>query len=101
MIGARNSSVNGRKIAAQLATGLVKADLVVISGMARGVDGAAHGAALRAAGKTIAVLAGGTDVEQRTRAARVKLETTFGVPAWLDQYEALYRSVQHSHPVRT
>jgi len=62
IVGARNASVNGRKIAAQLAIGLVKAGLVVISGMARGVDGAAHGAALRAEGKTIAVLAGGTDV---------------------------------------
>ncbi|TAL03978.1 MAG: DNA-protecting protein DprA [Rhodospirillaceae bacterium] len=62
IVGARNASVNGRKIAGLLAADLAKAGFVVISGLARGVDGAAHSGALRAGGTTVAVLAGGTDV---------------------------------------
>lgn len=63
IVGARNATVNGRKIARMLARDLATAGLVVLSGMARGVDGAAHEGALSAAeGRTVAVLAGGTDV---------------------------------------
>lgn len=63
IVGARNATVNGRKIARMLAADLAAAGLPVISGLARGVDGAAHEGALSAtAGQTVAVLAGGTDV---------------------------------------
>jgi len=62
IVGARNASANGRKIAGILATDLVKAGFVVVSGLARGIDGAAHGAVLQAGGVTVAVMAGGTDV---------------------------------------
>jgi DNA processing protein len=62
IVGARNASVNGRKMAAILATDLAKAGFTVVSGLARGVDGAAHQAVVKAGGLTVAVLAGGTDV---------------------------------------
>ena len=61
IVGARNATVNGRKFAKMIAADLAKAGLTVISGMARGIDGAAHDGAL-SAGTTVAVLAGGTDV---------------------------------------
>ncbi len=61
VIGARNATMNGRKIAKSLAAGLAKAGYGVISGMARGIDGAAHEGALTT-GTTVAVLAGGVDV---------------------------------------
>ncbi len=61
MVGARNATINGKKFAKMLAADLTKAGLVVISGMARGIDGAAHEGALLN-GQTVAVLAGGTDV---------------------------------------
>lgn len=51
----------GRKFAKVLAADLAKAGYGIISGMARGIDGAAHEGALTA-GTTVAVLAGGTDV---------------------------------------
>ena len=59
IVGARNASAAGRKMAALLARGLGEADLVVVSGLARGIDAAAHEAAL--SGGTIAVFAGGID----------------------------------------
>ena len=61
MVGARNATINGKKFAKMLAADLTKAGFVVISGMARGIDGAAHEGALLN-GQTVAVLAGGTDV---------------------------------------
>lgn len=60
VVGARNASANGRAVAERMAEGLSAAGYVVVSGLARGVDGAAHGAALE--GGTIAVMAGGVDV---------------------------------------
>jgi DNA processing protein len=59
IVGARNASALGRKFAAELASGLGNANLAVVSGMARGIDTAAHEGAL--ATGTIAVLAGGVD----------------------------------------
>lgn len=61
IVGARNATINGRKFAKVLAADLAKAGYGIISGMARGIDGAAHEGALTA-GATVAVLAGGTDV---------------------------------------
>ena len=60
IVGARNASVAGRKMAAMLAKGLGDADFVVVSGLARGIDAAAHEAAL--SGGTVAVFAGGIDI---------------------------------------
>lgn len=60
MVGARNASANGRRLARTLAAELGEAGYVVVSGMARGIDGTAHEAALDSG--TLAVLAGGIDV---------------------------------------
>jgi DNA processing protein len=74
IVGARNASVNGRKFARMIAADLAKAGVTVISGMARGIDGAAHEGALLH-GSTVAVLAGGPDViyppEHRDLYARI------------------------------
>ena len=60
VIGARNASSLGGRMARKLATDLSAAGHVVVSGLARGIDAIAHDAALSAG--TIAVLAGGVDV---------------------------------------
>lgn len=59
LVGARNASSLGTRMAKSLATGLGAENIVVTSGLARGVDAAAHHAAL--ATGTIAVMAGGVD----------------------------------------
>jgi DNA processing protein len=60
IVGARNASVAGRKMAAVLARALGEAGFVIVSGLARGIDSAAHEAA--SASGTVAVFAGGIDV---------------------------------------
>ena len=60
LVGARNASSNGMRMAEALATELAAAGLTVVSGLARGIDGAAHTGALHA-GRTIAATAGGLD----------------------------------------
>ena len=60
LVGARNASANGRRLAARLAAELGAQGLVVVSGLARGIDAAAHEGALESG--TLAVVAGGIDV---------------------------------------
>lgn len=62
IVGSRRATPYGVNAAAHLARTLVPSGLVVVSGMARGVDAAAHHAALDSGGTTIAVLGTGIDV---------------------------------------
>src|SRR5215472_9610553 len=56
IVGARNASAEGRRRAAKLARLLVERDVVVISGLAEGIDTSAHWAAIDAGGRTIGVI---------------------------------------------
>jgi DNA processing protein len=60
VVGARNASANGRRFSRELAAALGQAGIVVTSGLARGIDAAAHLGALEAG--SVAVVAGGIDV---------------------------------------
>jgi DNA processing protein len=62
MVGARRPTAYGSSVAHRLSQDLAQRQLVVVSGLARGVDSAAHRGALEAKGKTVAVLGSGIDV---------------------------------------
>ena len=62
VIGARHHTQYGADVARQIAAGLAYAGVVVVSGLARGIDGIAHRATLESGGRTIAVLGSGCDV---------------------------------------
>ncbi|HEX2581443.1 MAG TPA: DNA-processing protein DprA [Dongiaceae bacterium] len=67
LVGARNASANGRRLAETMAADLIKAGYAVVSGLARGIDTAAHRGALSAQDDarpegTVAVVAGGIDI---------------------------------------
>jgi DNA processing protein len=62
VVGSRKATEYGKTVAKKLAADLVRSGVVVISGMARGIDTSAHFGALQAGGKTAAVLGCGLDI---------------------------------------
>ncbi|MFM7130577.1 MAG: DNA-processing protein DprA [bacterium] len=59
VVGSRRSTHYGRRMAEKLSTSLARSGMTVISGLARGIDEAAHRGALNGGGRTLAVLANG------------------------------------------
>ncbi|MFQ5612179.1 MAG: DNA-processing protein DprA [Anaerolineae bacterium] len=62
VVGTRYASVYGKEVTRQLVAGLASGGVTVISGLARGIDTAAHRAAVEVGGRTVAVLGSGVDV---------------------------------------
>ena len=62
VVGSRRSTRDGQRAAREIAEGLARADVTVVSGMARGIDTCAHEGAMAGGGRTVAVLGCGVDV---------------------------------------
>ena len=61
VVGSRSPTPSGRALATEFSTAFVRTGLAVLSGLAAGIDGAAHEAALRAGGTTVAIVGNGLD----------------------------------------
>jgi len=74
VVGSRNATAQGESNAAQFAKALSDAGLAVVSGLALGIDAAAHRGGLAGRGSTLAVLGTGVDVVYPTRNAELAAE---------------------------
>ncbi len=90
VVGTRRFTTYGRQITRELVSGLVRNQVTIVSGLARGIDAEAHKAAIDAGGRTIAVLGSGLDViypvehrflaEKIIKTGAVVSEYALGVP---------------------
>lgn len=103
LVGTRKCSAYGLTMARKLAEGLARRGFTVVSGMALGIDGEAHKAALEAGGRTIAVMASGPDItypadhrglrEGIAGAGAVVTEFSFGVEPLRERFPARNRLI--------
>jgi len=99
VVGSRRATPYGIEIAERLAFDLAKRGVTVVSGLARGIDSAAHRGALEAGGRTIAVLGSGLGQiyppENRRLAARIA-----GSGSVVSQFERDVRALPYHFPER-
>lgn len=99
VVGSRQASAQGLEIARSVANGLAEREITVIAGLAKGIDTAAHQAALDAGGRTVAVI--GTGIaqyypsENRALQARIAAEGLVLSQFWPDA-----PPTKHSFPMR-
>lgn len=74
VVGTRRSTLYGERVARRLGEDLARAGLVVVSGLAEGIDTFAHEGALAGGGKTVAVLGTGVDVTYPASNGRLSLD---------------------------
>lgn len=94
IVGTRRATTAGRTTAGRIATALVAADATIVSGLAFGIDGAAHEATVRAGGTTVAVIGGGHAVVAPRSHARLAAAIIAGGGAVVSE---LPPDVQPSH----
>jgi DNA processing protein len=87
VVGARACSGYGRAVARMLASGAADAGAVVVSGLARGIDGEAHRGALAASGRTVAVLGCGLDRDYPAAHAELARAILAGGGLVVSEYE--------------
>lgn len=78
IVGTRAVTAYGRQVTEEIATALAQNGVTIVSGLARGVDAVAHSAAVKAGGRTLAVLGSGVDriypPEHRALAEKIMLQ---------------------------
>lgn len=100
VIGTRRPTAYGRRQAERLSTALARSGFTIISGLARGIDAVAHQAAIRAGGRTLAVLGGGhlkLYPPEHGELAALIVETGGAV---LSEYPPLHPSASWTFPQR-
>lgn len=99
VVGSRRASRYGLEVARWIAKELASSGVVVVSGMARGIDAAAHNGALEAGGNTIAILGCGLDICY-PRSNRLLYETILGRGTLIGEHELGTRPLPYHFPSR-
>jgi DNA processing protein len=100
IVGTRRASPEGLEVAKALGRGLASAGVTVVSGMALGVDAAAHAGAVEAGGRTIAVLAGGADVPYPASKSRLYDSILAAGGAIVSELPPGFRAFRWNFPAR-
>ena len=99
VVGSRKASAEGLRRAAVLAEALVRHEITVVSGLAEGIDTAAHRAAIAAGGRTIAVL--GTPLDRAYPKENAELQALIGRDHLLvSQFDSVAKTSPKSFPMR-
>lgn len=100
VVGTRDITAYGKEVTERLVTELVRSGMTIVSGMARGIDAAAHWAAIEAKGKTIAVLGCGIDIIAPSSNARLYREIAGGKGAIVSEMPLGHRPLKGLFPAR-
>ncbi len=100
VVGTRRASPEGLEVARVLGRGLAGAGVTVVSGLALGVDSAAHAGAVDVCGPTVAVLAGGADVPYPRRKAGVYSAILAADGAIVSEMPPGFRAFRWNFPAR-
>lgn len=100
IVGSRRASPYGEAVAEQLACDLARAGVVVISGLALGIDAAAHRGALAGGGVTVAVMGTGVDIVYPAAHARLADDIVAAGGALLSQFADGTTPRRHNFPAR-
>jgi DNA processing protein len=100
IVGTRKASPEGLEVARGLGRGLAAAGVTVVSGMALGIDSAAHAGALEVGGPTVAVLAGGADVPYPASKRRLYDAILDGGGAIVSEMPPGFRAFKWNFPAR-
>ena len=100
IVGARRASVRGRRVAEDLAAAAASSGVAVISGLAYGIDAAAHAGAVAAGGCTLAVLAGGLERASPTGNGELARRILGAGGAWVSEHPPGTRPTAWRFPER-
>jgi DNA processing protein len=100
IVGSRRPSPYGEAVAEQLAADLARAGVIVISGLALGIDAAAHRGALLGAGVTVAVMGTGVDIVYPAAHSRLAEDILAAGGALVSQFPDGTTPRRHNFPAR-